>query len=267
MGALQSTLVLVIADDGPTRTAPDSPGRRSRPHGAWPAWRRCCTSSRAARLRSAGHVRGLTTLPMSLDEVIVDAATLARAADAGAMEAINLKIGRVGGLSTARVMRDLAHALGIGCVIEDSWRGDVLTAAVSHLAASGDGVLVRRITGETLTADRLIVSAGAWLPQLIEPELARLFTVRRQILTWFEIESGYDAMAHQPAWIYDGGGPMDSAHGRNFYGFPAIDGSRRRAEGRPRAVRLVASAVTPEVSASRSARARAPRGARRGVGA
>jgi L-alanine-DL-glutamate epimerase-like enolase superfamily enzyme len=82
------------------------------------------------------QVRALTTLPMSLDEVIVDAATLARAASVHAMEAINLKIGRVGGLTAARAMRDLADALGVGCVIEDSWGGDVVTAAVSHLAAS-----------------------------------------------------------------------------------------------------------------------------------
>ena len=82
------------------------------------------------------QVRGLTTLPMSLDEVMIDAATLAHAASARAMEAINLKLGRVGGLTPARAMRDLADALGVGCVIEDSWGGDVVTAAVSHLAAS-----------------------------------------------------------------------------------------------------------------------------------
>jgi L-alanine-DL-glutamate epimerase-like enolase superfamily enzyme len=87
-------------------------------------------------LEECRHVRTLTTLPMSLDEVIVDTATLAHAATAGAMEAINLKIGRVGGLTRARAMRDLAAALGIGCVIEDSWGGDLVTAAVSHLAAS-----------------------------------------------------------------------------------------------------------------------------------
>jgi L-alanine-DL-glutamate epimerase-like enolase superfamily enzyme len=89
-----------------------------------------------ATLPECLQIRRLTTLPMSLDEVIVDAATLAHAASAGAMEAINLKVGRAGGLTAARAMRDLAAALGIGCVIEDSWGGDLVTAAVSHLAAS-----------------------------------------------------------------------------------------------------------------------------------
>jgi cis-L-3-hydroxyproline dehydratase len=79
-------------------------------------------------------VRDRTTLPMVLDEVITDAQALIRAY--GAMEAINLKIGRVGGLTKARLLRDLGTELGLRFTIEDSWGGDVTTAAVSHLAAS-----------------------------------------------------------------------------------------------------------------------------------
>jgi L-alanine-DL-glutamate epimerase-like enolase superfamily enzyme len=80
-------------------------------------------------------VRRLTTLPMVLDEVIVDLPTLARAASLDAMDQVNLKISRVGGLLPARLMRDTAVALGIRLMIEDSWGGDVVTAAVAHLAA------------------------------------------------------------------------------------------------------------------------------------
>jgi L-alanine-DL-glutamate epimerase-like enolase superfamily enzyme len=80
-------------------------------------------------------VRRLTTLPMVLDEVIVDLPTLVRAASLDAMDQVNLKISRVGGLLPARLMRDTAVALGIRLMIEDSWGGDVVTAAVAHLAA------------------------------------------------------------------------------------------------------------------------------------
>jgi L-alanine-DL-glutamate epimerase-like enolase superfamily enzyme len=80
-------------------------------------------------------VRRLTTLPMVLDEVITDLPTLARAVAADAMDHINLKIGRVGGLSQARLMRDAAVALGLTLTIEDSWGGDIVSAAVAHLAA------------------------------------------------------------------------------------------------------------------------------------
>ena len=80
-------------------------------------------------------VRRLTTLPMVLDEVIVDLPMLVRAASLDAMDQVNLKISRVGGLLPARLMRDTAVALGIRLMIEDSWGGDVVTAAVAHLAA------------------------------------------------------------------------------------------------------------------------------------
>jgi L-alanine-DL-glutamate epimerase-like enolase superfamily enzyme len=81
-------------------------------------------------------VRRRTTLPMVLDEVISDVPSLLRAYEAGAMEAINLKIGRVGGLTRARLIRDLAQELGLRLTIEDSWGGDVVTAATAQLAAS-----------------------------------------------------------------------------------------------------------------------------------
>jgi L-alanine-DL-glutamate epimerase-like enolase superfamily enzyme len=82
------------------------------------------------------YVRSLTTLPMILDEVISDVGTLLHAFEARGMDAINLKISKVGGLTRARQIRELCEALGVGMTIEDTWGGDVTTAAVSHLAAS-----------------------------------------------------------------------------------------------------------------------------------
>ena len=75
-------------------------------------------------------------LPLVLDETVV---TLKDAFDAkyraGAV-AINLKISRVGGFTRAARMRDLMQDLGLLVSIEDTWGGDVITAAVSHLAAT-----------------------------------------------------------------------------------------------------------------------------------
>jgi len=81
-------------------------------------------------------VRRHTTLPLVLDEVILDVPSLMRAVSANALEAFNLKISRVGGLTKARLMRDLAQELGLRVTIEDTWGGDVTTATVAHLAAS-----------------------------------------------------------------------------------------------------------------------------------
>jgi L-alanine-DL-glutamate epimerase-like enolase superfamily enzyme len=84
------------------------------------------------------YVRARTTLPIVLDEIVTDVPALLRAFRAGAMDAINLKIGRVGGLTPAKLVRDLAQSLGLRLTIEDTWGGDVTTAAISHLAASTD---------------------------------------------------------------------------------------------------------------------------------
>ena len=82
------------------------------------------------------YVRKHTTLPMILDEVITDLQSLLRAMAQGGMEAINLKISRVGGLTKAKLIRDVAEQLGLRLTIEDTWGGDITTAAISHLAAS-----------------------------------------------------------------------------------------------------------------------------------
>jgi L-alanine-DL-glutamate epimerase-like enolase superfamily enzyme len=52
------------------------------------------------------------------------------------MQGINLKISKVGGLTRARLMRDLAEEVGVSLTVEDTWGGDLVTAAVAHLAAS-----------------------------------------------------------------------------------------------------------------------------------
>ena len=52
------------------------------------------------------------------------------------MDAINLKISKVGGMTKARQIRDLCVTLNIPMTIEDSWGGDIITAAIAHLAHS-----------------------------------------------------------------------------------------------------------------------------------
>ena len=81
-------------------------------------------------------VRRHTTRPFVLDEVIDDISMVVRGAADQAMDVINLKISKVGGLTRARRIRDLCVSLGIAMTIEDSWGGDITTAAIAHLAHS-----------------------------------------------------------------------------------------------------------------------------------
>ncbi len=81
-------------------------------------------------------VRRRTDLPFVLDETIDGIGILLRAAADRAMDAVNIKIGKFGGLTRARQARDICVSLGIAMTIEDSWGGDVTTAAIAHLAHS-----------------------------------------------------------------------------------------------------------------------------------
>ena len=81
-------------------------------------------------------IRRRTSLPFVLDEVIDGTGTLVRGIAEDAMDVINLKISKVGGLSRAKLMRDLCVEHGIPMTIEDTWGGDITTAAIAHLARS-----------------------------------------------------------------------------------------------------------------------------------
>ncbi|MBI1386380.1 MAG: mandelate racemase [Rhizobiales bacterium] len=81
-------------------------------------------------------VRRHTNLPMILDECMESLAILLRGYHDQAMDLINLKINRMGGLTRAKLVRDLCQALGIVMTIEDSWGGEIATAAIAHLAHS-----------------------------------------------------------------------------------------------------------------------------------
>ena len=81
-------------------------------------------------------IRRRTDHPFLLDESIDGIGTLLRANGDQAMDAVNIKISKFGGLTKARQARDLCVSLGIAMTIEDSWGGDIITAAISHLAHS-----------------------------------------------------------------------------------------------------------------------------------
>lgn len=111
-------------------------------------------------LEDSGRLRAVTSLPLVADESVLDAATLVAARQIGHAGAVNLKLGRLGGLSAARRMRDLAVGLGMQVTIEDTWGGDIATAAVAHLAA-------------TTAADDLLSTSffNTWTVEHVAPNL------------------------------------------------------------------------------------------------
>jgi L-alanine-DL-glutamate epimerase-like enolase superfamily enzyme len=79
-------------------------------------------------------VRRHTNRPFILDEVIDDLRMVVQTASDQAADVINLKISKVGGLTKARQIRDVCVSLGIAMTIEDTWGGDIVTAAIAALA-------------------------------------------------------------------------------------------------------------------------------------
>ncbi len=74
--------------------------------------------------------------PFVLDESIDDLHTLLRARADLAMDVVNLKISKFGGLTKIRQARDLCVSMGIAMTLEDSWGSDIATATIAHLAQS-----------------------------------------------------------------------------------------------------------------------------------
>jgi cis-L-3-hydroxyproline dehydratase len=77
-----------------------------------------------------------SALPLVLDESIVTLSDLYVAKNEAGAVSVNIKISRVGGLTAAARMREVMQELDLMVSVEDMWGGDVITAAVSHLAAT-----------------------------------------------------------------------------------------------------------------------------------
>ncbi len=81
-------------------------------------------------------IRRRTDHPFIMDECIDGIDVLTRAHADRAADVVNIKISKFGGLTRARLARDLCVQLGIAMTIEDSWGGDITTAAIAALAHS-----------------------------------------------------------------------------------------------------------------------------------
>lgn len=91
-----------------------------------------------ATLEDCARVQHATGLPMKMDELAHDTASLLTAHSLGIMDAVALKLSKFGGLSATRRARDLCLYLGAKMCIEDTWGSDITTAALLHLGAATD---------------------------------------------------------------------------------------------------------------------------------
>ena len=67
---------------------------------------------------------------------MVSLGALLAAHRAGVVDGITIKLTRVGGITPAKLMRDVAVELGIAVTIEDAGGGDLITMAFAHMNGS-----------------------------------------------------------------------------------------------------------------------------------
>lgn len=87
-----------------------------------------------ASLEANRSVREVCDRPFVLDESIDSLHALLRAHTAGIVDGITIKIARVGGVTPARLVRDVAVELGLEVTVEDTGGAQIDTAAIAHLA-------------------------------------------------------------------------------------------------------------------------------------
>ena len=121
------------------------------------------------RYESCVSIRRRTSHPFVLDESIEDLDSLLRASRDDAMDVVNIKIGKFGGITKARQARDLCIELGIAMTIEDAWGGDIVTAAIAHLAHSTPPELLFTATDFN---SYVTVSTAEGAPQRVDGRMA-----------------------------------------------------------------------------------------------
>lgn len=119
----------------------------------------CSTLEEIAALRP--HCRH----PIVLDESIDSVGPLLRARAAGLADGVTVKLARVGGISRARLIRDLAVELRIPVTVEDTGGSDVDTAAMVQVSLSTPHEL-RAHTYDF--AEFVTVSNAVGLPAIVE---------------------------------------------------------------------------------------------------
>ncbi len=107
--------------------------------------------------------------PFVLDENVDSIDVLLRGHADRAMDVVNIKISKFGGLTRAKQARDLCISLGVAMTIEDSWGGDVTTAAIAHLAHSTPTELLFTATDFN---SYVTVSTAAGAPQRVNGRMA-----------------------------------------------------------------------------------------------
>jgi cis-L-3-hydroxyproline dehydratase len=87
-------------------------------------------------LLEMAQLRARFTRPFIADEAICTSADLANGVGLGSCDAVNIKPARVGGITRAAEIRDLAQNLNIKLMVDEPFGGEISVGSIAHLSAS-----------------------------------------------------------------------------------------------------------------------------------
>ena len=87
--------------------------------------------------------------PIYMDETSTDLNVITRAIGAGQIDGFGMKVTRIGGLGPMTTFRDMCEAHNLPHTCDDSWGGDIIAAACTHIGAT---VMPRLLEGVWIAA-------------------------------------------------------------------------------------------------------------------
>lgn len=120
-------------------------------------------------------IRAQIAHPIILDENTESVADVLRAISMGICDGFGLKMTRLGGPGAMATVRDICQARSMPHTVEDSWGGDMVAAAVLHIAATVDPRLLEAVW-----------TAGSYIEGSYDPE------------NGIEVEGGYFTLPQGP---------------------------------------------------------------------
>ena len=101
------------------------------------------------RVEDLEKIRPQVTHAIYMDESSVDLATVIKAVGRELVDGFGMKVTRIGGLLPMTAFRDICAARNLPHTCDDSWGGDIIASACTHIAATVDP---RRMEGAWLAA-------------------------------------------------------------------------------------------------------------------
>ena len=89
-------------------------------------------------LEEIASIRPMLNHPVFIDEGATDIATVLRIVGSGLADGFGMKVTRIGGLQPMSVFRDICEARHLPHTADDSWGGDIIAAACTHIGATVD---------------------------------------------------------------------------------------------------------------------------------